>query len=216
MENYKKISPVLFPDPVVKKESQNGWDIALTYGYENTSLSIIDLSHVNKWEIYDQNLAGKSFDKFDIPIRPGDVILSKRAIVGLYRPSAALIWQLDGSLDGYHSQANMTKVTDGYTLIALIGNDGPRIMEKLTDLDLESPSRQQIRLVQGPLLGVPSKFVLLPSDDAVSGMLISFDRGSGQSVVDAISDAGKEFNLKPAGQTAFDGWIHNFIQKELI
>ncbi len=215
MENHKKKSPFLFSDTVAKREERNGWEIVLSYGHENTALSIVDLSHVNKWEVYDQNLVGKIVNKLNMPEKPGEVILSNKAIIGLYRPSAAMVWHLDDFIEDHELATNITNITDGYTLIGLLGDKGPRIMEKLTDLDLESFPGQQVRLIQGPLLGIPSKFVLFSSDGIVSGMLISFDRGSGQSVVDAILDAGKEFNLKPAGQTAFDRWIQNFIQKEL-
>jgi len=67
MENLNKTSPFLFPNPAVKKEIRNGWEIALNYENENPSLAIVDLSHKNKWELYDQNLAGKPLDNLHIP-----------------------------------------------------------------------------------------------------------------------------------------------------
>jgi hypothetical protein len=48
------------------------------------------------------------------------------------------------------------------------------------------------------------------------GMLITVARGSGQSIVDAILDAGAGFELKSAGERAFNRWLGFFIQADGI
>jgi hypothetical protein len=216
MEGYQKLSPVRLPGTIETRIQRDGWEIALSYNQEDSPLTIIDLSHFSKWEIYDPELPGQSLGPLHVPNRTGEVVLTAEIIVGLCRPSVALVFKCDHSGDELLSEANYADVTDGYALLALIGDDGPLAMEKITDLDLTSRSRQHAHLVQGPLLDAPSKIMVFSTAGCKTGMLIAVDRGSGQSIVDAIVDAGTEFELKSAGERAFNRWLGFFIQTDKI
>lgn len=216
MKGYQRLSPVTLPGTIEKSIQRDGWEIALRYSQEDSPLTIIDLSHLSKWEIYAPELSGRSLGPIHVPNRTGEVVLTTEVIVALCRPSVALAFMCDHSGDGLLNEANHADVTDGYALLALIGDDGPSIMEKITDLDLTSPSGGYARLVQGPLLGAPSKIMIFSTTGCKKGMLIAVARGSGQSIVDAILDAGADFELTSAGERAFKRWLESFIQTDSI
>ena len=216
MEGYQKLSPVRLPGTIEKSMQRDGWEIALRYSQEDSPLTIIDLSHLSKWEIYAPELSGRSLGPIHVPNRTGEVVLTTKVIVGLCRPSVALAIMCDHSGDDLLNEVNYADVTDGYALLALIGDDGPLTMEKITDLDLASRSGRYARLVQGPLLGAPSKIMIFSTAGCKKGMLITVARGSGQSIVDAILDAGAGFELKSAGERAFNRWLGFFIQADGI
>jgi hypothetical protein len=214
MEGYQRLSPVRLPGTIEKSIQRDGWEIALRYSQEDSPLTIIDLSHLSKWEIYAPELSGQSLGPIHVPNRTGEVFLTTRGIVGLCRPSVALAFKCDNSGDELLNEAKHADVTDGYALLALIGDDGPSTMEKITGLDLSSRLGRHAHLVQGPLLGTPAKIMVFSTSGCKKGMLIAVARGSGQSIVDAILDAGAEFKLKSAGERAFNRWLEFFIQAD--
>ncbi len=212
MQGYKKQSPTRFPKRPSKTEYRNGWEVALAYGNDCAPLVVIDLSHISKWEIYDRQLEGRTLGPVTIPPAPGEVILTPGLAVCLCRPSVALIWQLADEFSwDLPTGATFTEVTDGYALIALIGDDGPRVMEKITDLDLVLAAGQTARLIQGPVLDGACRIMFFSKPDSSTGLLLAVSRGAGQSVVDAILDAGAEFGLQPAGEEVFKKWLRKQI-----
>ena len=213
MKNYKKLSPISIPFAPETTIERDGWEIALTYRDEDPSLAIIDLSHIRKWEIYAHTLSPQSLSTLQIPDRPGEISLNNEVLIALCRPSVALAFQFGDSPFTSSGTTTYTELTDGYALLALIGNDGPRIMEKITDLDLTLTSSQHARFIQGPLLGTPVKIMVFSIGDCDTGMLISIARGFGQATVNAILDAGIEFGLKPAGEKVFERWFQVFAEK---
>ena len=210
MKDYKRQSPIRFADPPVKTELRQGWEVALTYAGDDASLVVIDLSHITKWELYARGLEGQPVGPAAIPRIAGQVGLSAGVAVCLCRPSVALIWQLADEFSWtLPPGAELTDVTDSYALVALVGEKGPQVMEKITDLDLVLSAGQTARLVQGPILDAASRVMILSASDFPPALLLSVCRGAGQSVVDAIMDAGAEFGLQPAGEAVFRKWLRN-------
>lgn len=213
MKSYRRLSPISVPFVPETTEERDGWKIVLSHRHEDPSLAIIDLSHIRKWEIYGPRLHEQMLDSLYIPRIPGQISLSKDMAVALCRPSVALAWQFNYSAFTPSGTATYADVTDGYALLALIGDDGPRIMEKITNVDLALASNQHARLIQGPFLDIPAKIMVFSMGDCNKGMLIGVARGFGQSVVDVILDAGIEFGLKPAGEKVFERWFKPFAEK---
>ncbi len=212
MQGYKKQSPIRFPDSPLKTERRQGWEVALTYAGDDASLVIIDLSHITKWELYGRGLEGQQVGPAAIPHIAGQVNLSAGLAVCLCRPSVALIWQLADEFSWtLPVGVKLTEITDNYALVALIGADGPRVMEKIADLDLFLPAEQTVRFVQGPILDGASQVMILSSPDSSTGLLLAVCRGAGQSIVDAILDAGGEFGLQPAGEQVFKTWLRGQV-----
>jgi glycine cleavage system aminomethyltransferase T len=54
---------------------------------------------------------------------------------------------------------------------------------------------------------VRCQIVVLGEKGDDGAVLIAFPRGYGQSVCEALLDAGIEWGLRPAGETAFRDWL---------
>lgn len=100
-----------------------------------------------------------------------------------------------------------TNVTEAYALFALLGKAVFSIMEKVTPLDLLSPERKTPFLAMGPVLHVRSQVVVLARGVDSSAVLAACPRGYGQSMAEALLDAGKEWGLRPGGENIFTGMI---------
>lgn len=207
MQGYRKQSPIRFPARAVKTELRGSWEVALAYPDDDGPLVIVDLSHIAKWELYARGLEGQLIGPAAIPRTPGQVTWSAGLTVSLCRPSVALIWQLDdGASWDLPAGTALTEVTDSTALMALIGDDAPRIFEKITDLDLTLAAKQTVRFIQGPVLDAPAQVMVVSELDSSMGVLLAVSRGSGQSVADVLLDAGAEFGLQPAGEERFKKW----------
>jgi hypothetical protein len=76
-------------------------------------------------------------------------------------------------------------------------------MEKLSSLDLLSPDRHPPFLILGPVSHIRCQVVILSRDKNNSSVLVACPRGYGQSMEMALFDAGKEWDLRPAGEDIF-------------
>ena len=123
-------------------------------------------------------------------------------------PVQAIVWQLIGAAPQSPPDAVYTDVTEAHALVALLGKEAFAIMERITPLDLSDPRKAPPFLIQGPVLGVASRVVVVSREGALSGVLISCPRGYGQRVSEAILDAGREWGLRAAGQAKADEWAH--------
>jgi hypothetical protein len=56
--------------------------------------------------------------------------------------------------------------------------------------------------------------VLENQGDMSGGMIFTCSRGYADSMVEALLDAGKEFNLKPAGEARFTDWLQAISDKQ--
>ena len=100
-----------------------------------------------------------------------------------------------------------TNVTEAYALFAILGKEVFSIMEKVSALDLLSPERKPPFLIMGPVLHVRSQVVVLAREVDSSAILVACPRGYGQSMAEALFDAGKEWGLRPGGEDIFTGMV---------
>jgi hypothetical protein len=91
--------------------------------------------------------------------------------------------------------------------MAVLGKEVFSLMEKVTALDLSSPGMITPFLLQGPVSHVPCQVVFLGQKGDDAAVLIACSRGYGQSMCEALLDAGKEWEPSPSGETAFLNWL---------
>ena len=120
----------------------------------------------------------------------------------------AAIWHLgieDTSIPDFNGFSDVTEST---AFLALFGQDVFYVAEKLTALDLMDPGRTTPFLLQGPLCHVPCQIVIVERHaDMSGGFIMTCSRGYADSMVHAILDSGREFGLRPAGETRFADWV---------
>ena len=205
----KHISPISFEAVPSATESRENWEVVLTYEGENDISGLTNLSHWPKWDIQDKSLSRIELSDIHIPDQPGSVFIGDTCIVNRVNATQATIWQYREQVQQWPVLPAMTDVTDAYALVALYGRETARIMEKVTTLDLAQPGKDSPFLLQGPVLHIPMQVVVMKNDRALLGVLMAFARGYGQTVVDALLDAGEDFGLKPAGEKTCIAWFES-------
>ena len=94
-----------------------------------------------------------------------------------------------------------------YALMAFLGKEVFSLMEKVTALDLASPHMKTPFLLQGPVLHVRCQIVVSGEKGDDAAVLIACSGGYGQSMCEALLDAGMEWGFRPAGESAFRDWL---------
>ena len=206
MEPIRRYSPVSFERKTILTEPHAGWEIVLKYEDEGNGPYLIDLSHIAKWDIQDERLARFQPAGVTIPEDPGDCIYDKGIIISRMNQTQAVACHLAGNDSGLPDDPSYTDITEAYALLALIGNDVFSIMEKITALDFQQACTAAPFFVQGPVLHVPCRIIVMAND----ALLIAFSRGYASSMVEAILEAGSEWNLTPAGELVFKNFIEKF------
>jgi hypothetical protein len=121
----------------------------------------------------------------------------------------ASIWHISGESHSLPDDPAFTDVIDATVFLALLGKDIFAITEKLSALDFLDPLLETPFLLQGPFSHVPCQIVVLGNTPEKSAILLTCSRGYAQDMVAAILEAGKEFELQPAGESAFSDWVNN-------
>jgi len=209
MAVHKHISPISFEASPSATESREGREIVLTYEGESNASGLVDLSHWPKWDIQDKLLSRIELSGVRIPDQPGDVYIEENLLINRMNATQAAIWQYQGQTQQWPNLQALTDVTDAFALIALYGKETGRIMEKITTLDLGQPDKGSLFLLQGPVLHVPMQVMVMRKGADLLTVLMAFARGYGQTVVEALLDAGGEFDLRPAGEKAFMAWFES-------
>jgi glycine cleavage system aminomethyltransferase T len=119
----------------------------------------------------------------------------------------ASLWHLSGEKPDDPEGPAYSEVTDATVFLALFGKKICSITEKLTALDFSDPLKDAPFLLQGPFSHVPCQIVTLEKTPQRCGILMTCSRGYAGAMMAAILDAGEEFGLRPAGESAFIGWI---------
>jgi len=209
MTVHKRITPIAFKAVPSTTESREGWEVVLTYERESNASGLTDLSHWPKWDIQDKLLSRVELSGIRIPDQPGGVFIEDNLLVNRMNATQAAIWQYRGQPQQWPNLQALTDVTDAFALITLYGDETGRIMEKVTTLDLGQPDKDSLFLFQGPVLHVPMQLVVMRKGRDPLAVLMAFARGYGQTVVDALLDAGEEFDLRPAGEKTFIAWFES-------
>jgi hypothetical protein len=207
MELYRRRSPVVFQTPPSKKEIRDAWEVVLEYEDQGNGPFLIDLSHVPKWDVQDADLTPIRPMDVAIPEHPGDCILENGLLINRMNATQATLWHLSEAHPAFPQEPAYTDVSDAYALMAVLAKDVFSIMEKVTPLDLPTPSKAPPFLLQGPVLHVRCQVVLLVEKGGYMAVLMACPRGYGHSVCEALLDAGMEWGLRPAGETAFRNWL---------
>ncbi len=108
-------------------------------------------------------------------------------------------WMQENAIDG----AELKNVSDEYTLLAVQGPKAIETLQKLTDVDLSSI--EFYHFVEGELAGEQ----MIISRTGYTGevgyeLYFTSDKAIGERVWNAIMEAGKEFDIEPAGLGARD------------
>ncbi len=207
MKVARRSSPVELPSLTSKKEVRNAWEVVLEYEDEGNGPFLIDLSHVPKWDVQDSNLSKVEPWGGMIPDTPGDCTVQDGTLISRLNATQAAIWHLLQVDPAILRQPAYTDVSDAYALMAVLGKAVFSLMEKLTPLDLATPSKAPPFLLQGPIMHVRCQVLVLGQKGGHRAILIACARGYGQSMSQALLDAGMEWGLRPAGETAFCHWL---------
>jgi hypothetical protein len=203
----KRRSPVAFKNQPLQTDTREGWDVVLQYEDEGGGPFLIDLTHLSKWDVQHHDLSQIKPLGGEIPETPGDCVVQGGALIGRLNRIQAVVWHLSTRAPQMPQEDALTDVTEASALLALVGESLFSIAEKMTPLDLSDPAKGVPFLLQGPVLHLPVKVVVLGRKDNHAALLMSCPRGYGQSFADAILDAGSEWGLRPAGEKAFSPWM---------
>ena len=204
-----RYSPVSFLSEPAQTGIHDGWKVVLKYSDEGNGPFLIDLSHRNRWDVQDAHLSKFQPGEVAISENPGQCTFQKGLLINRMNPTQAAVWHLMGDRPDKIQGTAYTDITEGSACLALVGS-APcvfSIMEKVTSLDLLFPGIEPPFLVQGPVSHVPCQVVVLQREEKESAVIFTCSRGYGMSMAQALLDAGAEYDLRPAGETAFSNWI---------
>ena len=208
---FSRISPIVFSLKPADTHIRDHWRIVKKYEEEGDGPHLVDLSHCPKWDLQTRDLSSFAPWGFRIPENPGETKLVEGWLVNRMNATQASIWLLDttrksGDKEAFSDRA-FTETTDSLALVVLVGKDPMRIMETLTSMDLHHPRVTPPWLFQGPVLGIPSQVVRLGENGDQEAFLIGFSRGYGQSMAEAVLEAGEPYGLTPGGEGVFTLWL---------
>jgi aminomethyltransferase len=98
--------------------------------------------------------------------------------------------------------AELSNASDNISQLAIQGPDALKVLQKITDTDLELIP--YYTFVIGGLAGKKDIIISNTGYTGAGGFEIYFDNSNGPAILDAILDAGKEFDIQPAGLAARD------------
>lgn len=210
MNTHRRRSPVRLEGRAVKSIEREGWEVVLEYeGEEGTGPRLIDLSHSRKWLAQGSHLAVIEPWGLKAPPSPGQVVREGDFLLGRMGVSQAFVWCL-GTCDGggdVDAEPSVTEVTDGWLLLGIVGRGIFSLADKLSTLDLADPARQKPFLLQGPFAHIPALVVVLKTEGDAGAFLAACSRGYADDLVLALTRAGEEFGIRPAGESALFPWL---------
>jgi len=194
---------VVFNAPPLETGFKDGWKVVLSYANEDQGPFLVDLSHRCKWDI--QHVSLETVRPWDIlfPAAPGQCRVEAGRLLSRRNFTQAGIWHLTDDGPESEPESYFTEVTDGLCLLALVGPESFSVMERVSSLDLTSPSLHPPFLLQGPVLHVPCQVVVLASNGESPVVLTAFSRGYGQAVAEVLLEVGHPLGLRPGGETVF-------------
>ena len=207
MKKPVRQSPVVFDKKAAQTEMRGDWLVVTAYENEGAGPFVIDLSHLERWDVQHEDLDGLKPCGLDIPTDPGAVCWSSDLLVNRMNRTQASLWHLSGRTRVEPEYPTCTDTTDATAFIALLGNKVFAIAEKVSALDFLSPEKQEPCLFQGPVQHVPCQVVVMDRSPDDGCLLMTFSRGYARDMVRGLLQAGREFDLTPAGEAAFDEWM---------
>lgn len=202
MIDIQRRSPISLLGRPVTTESRDRWTVVLEYDAEGAGPWLIDLSHRPQWDLQDRNISHITPFGISMPRKPGTCRLEDGILLSRMNETQASLCRLGGGVPEVPEGSAYTETTEAYAFLALVGKNVFSITEKLTSLDLADPRKSLPFLLQGPVSHVPSQMVVLKRDGLDGIVLLRCPRGYGHDMVRSIFDAGAEFGLRPAGESA--------------
>jgi hypothetical protein len=195
MKPIRRYSPVGFHQKPVATEMRAGWEIVLEYEKEGAGPHLMDLSHIAKFDIQNEDLSRFRPGGRMIPELPGACLLEDGCAIGRLNPTQAIIWFLSGEPAPVPTEAEYTDTTEAYALLAIAGDNAFGVMEKITSLDVAPRGKQPPFILQGPVFQIAGQILVA----AKNIVLIAFSRGYARSMTEAILQSGTPLDLQPAG-----------------
>jgi hypothetical protein len=207
MGAYTRRSPVTFDDRPRKRAIRGNWEVVLEYERQGNGPFLIDLSHISKWDVQDSDLSRIGPWGAEIPPISGQCVLEKGMVITRMNRTQAAVWHLLEDRGNDPEGRAYTDITDAFAILAVLGNEVFSLMEKITNLDLCLPEEKPPFLVQGPVLRVPCQVVVMEPRQDLFAVLMACARGYGLSMAESLLAAGRQWGLRPAGETAFLNWL---------
>jgi hypothetical protein len=208
MVEIQRQSPVRFAASPASTEVRDNWTVTLAYEDEGSGPWITDLACKTRWDLQDKKIGDMNPCGFAVPDTPGQCTFSGGTLVNRMNGTQASIYHLGPDMPPTPEVTGYTDVSESTVFFALFGPNVFRVAEKLTNLDILAPGRIMPFLLQGPFCHVPCQVVVMENAaDGSGGFLLTCSRGYGDSMIHAIMEAGEEFDLRPAGENRFTGWL---------
>jgi len=207
MSEILRYSPVSFKQTPNRTEIRDYCTVVLEYNDEGPGPWIIDLSYKRRFDIQDSNIDNIMPYRIKIPEIPGNSIIQDGILINRMNQKQASIFFLDCDFNSIQTDFLYTDITEAALCIALIGDSIFSIMEKLSSLDFFDPNQRTPFLLQGPISHVPCQIITLNRNSDQSGLIFTCSRSYAKSMIDAVMEAGDEFDLRPAGDTRFLSWF---------
>ncbi len=207
MITLKRVSPISLPGKIARSEEKNGYAIVLKYENETPKGPwIIDLCHRPK---YDFQMCGKEFKApmgLTLPTKPGYAVIKKGWLISAVGPSQFSFIHIGQEKYSPFDEPGFTDLTDGRCLFAIGGRGAPILMEQFTRMNFNDKKLSSPCILQGPMIHTHGQIHIIgEGDDRV--FMINLGRGYAPSVVHAVLDIGKPYDLKPAGEDVFTKWV---------
>lgn len=209
MTEIKRQSPVQFKVSPRKIEVRDNWTVTLEYDEEGQGPWLADLAHKTRWDLQDSRIGDQRPCDLAVPADAGACTFANDTLVNRMNRTQTSIYHLGtATAPVLPDFTGYTDVTESTVFLALFGPKAFFIAEKLTALDFLDPAKQAPFLYQGPFCHVPCQIVTLEKAvEGSGGFLLTCSRGYGDSMVDAIIEAGSALGLRPAGENRFTAWI---------
>lgn len=208
MTEIRRQSPVQFQISPLKTEVRDNWKVALAYDNEGDGPWLTDLSHKTRWDLQDRDIGEMSVAEQAVPETPGNCTLADHTLINRMNGTQVSIYHLGAGVSDMPDLSGYTDVSESTLFVALFGPRAFRVAEKLTNLDFMDPAKKAPFLLQGPFCHVPCQIVTLEKEaDGSGGFLLTCSRGYGESMTNAILEAGAEFGLRSAGEDRFTDWM---------
>ncbi len=201
MSTVFRQSPITFDREATEKTTRLGWEVVLKFEGEDGGPWLVDLSHLRRWDCQHMQLDSMAPFGLSMPAEPGQVVFENdKYIARMNRTQAMIVSFAEDDAIETQNAVEFTDITDAYCTLAVLGPEAPRLMEHVSNLDLFKPGRTMPFLTQGPIMHIPAQVVTLDIDC----VLMSFSRGYGQSLADAILRAASGYGLRPGGADVFN------------
>jgi hypothetical protein len=196
----KRLSPVQFNARVAEPGQQGDWQVVKSYEDEGDGPWLVDLSHRQRWDYQHIDVGSQAPFGLRVPAQPGQVLLQRDHLITRMNGTQVSIWHLgQGQAEAAPQDVAYTDMSDAQCMLAVLGTGTQTVMECVCNLDLFDQQRTMPFLTQGPILHIPCQVVTLGPEC----LAMTFSRGYGQTVADALLHAASGSRLTPAGKNVF-------------